>query len=108
MVGSAVVGAQFVAGQAARNALFLDRFEPPSLPPLIIATSVFSILLVVAGSRMLRRVAPSTYVPAAFAASAVLILAEWGLTLRLARPGRAESSTSRSPGSDRCWDPGSG
>ena len=87
MVGSAVVGAQFVAGQAARNALFLDRFEPRSLPPLIIATSVVSILLVVVGSRMLRRVAPSTYVPAAFAASAVLILAEWGLTFAL--PGLA-------------------
>ena len=87
MVGSAVVGAQFVAGQAARNALFLDRFEPRSLPPLIIATSVVSILLVVVGSRMLRRVAPSTYVPAAFAASAVLILAEWGLTFAV--PGLA-------------------
>jgi len=83
MVGSAAVGAQFVAGQAARNALFLDRFEPPSLPLLIIATSVFSILLVVAGSRMVRRVAPSTYVPVAFAASAVLVLAEWGLTFVL-------------------------
>ena len=32
------------------------------------------------GLEVLRRVAPSTYVPVAFAASAVLILAEWGLT----------------------------
>jgi ATP:ADP antiporter, AAA family len=83
MFGAALVGAQFVAGQAARNALFLDHFEPRSLPPLIIATSMFSILLVVIGSRELRRVAPSTYVPVAFAASAVLILAEWALTFAL-------------------------
>jgi hypothetical protein len=87
MFGAALVGAQFVAGQATRNALFLDHFEPRSLPPLIIATSVFSILLVVVGSRMLRRVAPSTYVPVGFAASAVLILAEWGFTFAL--PGLA-------------------
>jgi hypothetical protein len=87
MFGAAVVGAQFVAGQAARNALFLDRFEARSLPPVIIATSMFSILLVVVGSRVLQRIAPSTYVPATFAASAVLILAEWGLTFVL--PGLA-------------------
>ena len=87
MSGSAVVGAQFVAGQAARNALFLNHFEARSLPPMIVATAMVSILLVVIGSRALRRVAPSTYVPAAFAVSAVLILVEWGLTF--ATPGLA-------------------
>jgi hypothetical protein len=87
MTGSAVVGAQFVAGQAARNALFLDHFEARSLPPMIVATAIVSILLVVIGSRVLRRAAPSTYVPAAFAVSAVLILLEWGLTV--ATPGLA-------------------
>jgi len=87
MSGSVVVGAQFVAGQAARNALFLNHFEARSLPPMIVATAMVSILLVVIGSRVLRRVAPSTYVPAAFAVSAVLILVEWGLTF--ATPGLA-------------------
>ena len=83
MSGAALAGAQFVAGQAARNALFLDRFEPRSLPPLIIAASVVSILLVVIGARMLRQVAPSAYVPATFGVSAVLILAAWALTFAL-------------------------
>jgi hypothetical protein len=80
MLGASAVGAQFVASHAARNALFLDHFEPQSLPPMIIGTSMFSIALVMVSSRILRRVAPSDYVPAAFALSAVFVMAEWALS----------------------------
>ena len=32
MLGSAVIGGQFIAGRAARDALFLANFETSSLP----------------------------------------------------------------------------
>lgn len=86
---AAVIGASYVAGKAARDALFLTYFEPTSLPPMIIGTAVFSIFLVAAGTRSLGRVSPGTYVPLAFAASAMLLLLEWALTFvvpRLAAP----------------------
>ena len=56
MVGAAVVGAQYVAGKAARDALFLANFDTSSLPSMVIATSMMSIALVVASSRRLVRV----------------------------------------------------
>lgn len=80
MLGSAVVGAQFIAGKAARDALFLTHFDASSLPNMIIMTSIFSIVLVAVSSKGLERVSPATWVPAAFAASAILLIAEWGLT----------------------------
>lgn len=89
LAGAAVIGAQYIAGKAARDALFLAYFEPSSLPPMIIGTSIFSIVLVFASSKSLRRVSPGTYVPIAFAVSAMLLLLEWGLTFvvpRLAAP----------------------
>ncbi len=80
MVGAAVIGAQYVAGKGARDALFLTHFDPSSLPPMIIGTSIFAIVLVVASAKALQRVGPSTYVPVAFAASAMLLMAVWGLS----------------------------
>ena len=47
---------------------------------MVIATAGFSILLVALSSQLLRRVSPATFVPIAFAVSAVLLLADWGLT----------------------------
>ena len=51
MAGAAAIGAQFVAGKAVRDALFLTHFDPASLPPMIIGTALFSIVLVAAGAR---------------------------------------------------------
>jgi len=79
MLGSAVVGAQYIAGKAARDALFLANFETSSLPTMIIGTAIFSIVLVVASSRALRHMAPASWVPVAFGATALLMLAEWVL-----------------------------
>ena len=80
MVCAGAVGAQFVAGKAARDVLFLASFPTTALPSMVVATAAFSILLVALSSRGLRRVQPGTFVPAAFALSAVLLLADWALT----------------------------
>ena len=58
------VGAQFVAGKAARDALFLANLDVTALPTMVVATAAFSILLVALSSRGLRRVPPGTLDPA--------------------------------------------
>ncbi|HEV8392915.1 MAG TPA: Npt1/Npt2 family nucleotide transporter [Vicinamibacterales bacterium] len=77
MTGAAAVTAQIVSGKATRDALFLTSLDYTSLPTMLIATSVFSLLLVALNTRAARRLAPSTLVPSAFAASGVLFLVEW-------------------------------
>jgi hypothetical protein len=79
MVCAAAVGAQFIAGKATRDALFLAHLDVTTLPAMVIATSAVSILLVVVGSKALSRVSPGTIVPVAFVVNAVLLLAEWYL-----------------------------
>jgi hypothetical protein len=80
MVCAGAVSAQFIAGKATRDALFLANLDVTSLPAMVVATAAFSILLVALSSRLLRRVSPGTFVPVAFLASAVLLLGAWGLT----------------------------
>ena len=91
MLGSAVIGGQFIAGRAARDALFLANFETSSLPAMIIATAIFSIVLVVASSRALGHVAPGSWVPVAFGGAAILTLAVLGIGGVRAKPGRADA-----------------
>src|SRR4026208_776644 len=79
VVGGGAVGAQFVAGKAARDALFLRNLDVTALPAMVVATAALSILLVVLSSRGLRRVPPGTLIPAAFGVSAALLLADWAL-----------------------------
>jgi hypothetical protein len=79
MVCAGAVSAQFIAGKATRDALYLGALDVTSLPVIIVATSAFSILLVALSSRTLQRVSPATVVPIAFALNAVLLLVEWGL-----------------------------
>ena len=79
VVCAAAVGAQFVAGKAARDALFLANLDVTALPAMVVATAAFSILLVVLSSRGLRRVPPGTLIPSAFAINAILLLADWAL-----------------------------
>jgi hypothetical protein len=52
------VSAQFIAGKATRDALYLANLDVTTLPTIVIATAVVSILLVIASSRGLQRVAP--------------------------------------------------
>ncbi len=79
MLGAAAVIAQFVAGKAARDALFLARFEVTQLPLMVMAASAFSIACAFAASRAMGRLSPARLLPLAFVGSAVLILLQWGL-----------------------------
>jgi ATP:ADP antiporter, AAA family len=80
MVCSGAVSAQFIAGKATRDALYLANLDVTTLPGMVVATAVTSILLVMVSSRGLRAVSPATFVPIAFATSAALLLASWALT----------------------------
>jgi len=73
------VTAQFIAGKATRDALFLDNLDVTSLPAMVMVTAAVSIALVVVTSRGLRRISPAILMPAAFALSALLLLLEWAL-----------------------------
>lgn len=81
MVAAAAVTAQFVAGKAARDTLFLANFDVTALPAMVVVTALVSIALVTLSSRILQRVAPATFVPLTFIASALLLLIEWGLVI---------------------------
>jgi ATP/ADP translocase len=79
MVCSGAVTAQFIAGKATRDALYLAHLDVTTLPAMVIVTAVVSILLVIASSRSLRSITPGILVPAAFLLSAALLLAAWAL-----------------------------
>ena len=79
IICAGVVTAQFVGGKAARDALFLEQLDVTSLPTMVIATSIFSILLVAANAKWVPRLSPARFVPWAFGVSGVLLLAEWML-----------------------------
>jgi AAA family ATP:ADP antiporter len=83
MICSGAVSAQFIAGKATRDALYLANLEVTTLPSIVIGTAVVSILLVMASSRGLQKVAPVTFVPVAFALSGVLLFASWLLSFSM-------------------------
>jgi ATP/ADP translocase len=85
MLTSASLVAQLVAGKATRDALFLTHFGLSLLPAAMIGAALLSALSVIVMSRALTRSGPARVVPAAFAASAVLFLCEWSLSLRSER-----------------------
>src|SRR6187455_1866423 len=82
MICAAAVTAQFISGKATRDALFLTSLDFSALPAMLIATSVFSIVLVALNSRAARRIAPGVLVPALFVGSGLLFLLEWLLRSR--------------------------
>ena len=67
MVCFAALTAEYVAGKAARDALYLAHLDVTTLPAMVIATSAVSIALVAANAKVAARIAPSTLVPALFA-----------------------------------------
>src|SRR5262245_1896376 len=79
MVCSGVVTAQFIAGKATRDALFLANYDIATLPAMVVTMSVVSILLAIGSSKALGRLAPGVFIPAAFAVSALLLVGEWAL-----------------------------
>jgi len=88
MVCAGAVTAQFVGGKATRDALFLASLDYTALPTMVIATSVFSIVLVGLNSRAARSISPSSLVPISFAVSGGGFLLEWLLTYRAPAPPR--------------------
>ena len=83
MICSGAVSAQFIAGKATRDALYLANLDVTTLPSIVIGTAALSILLVFASSRGLQKVAPATFVPVAFALSGLLLFASWLLTFSM-------------------------
>ena len=79
MCSAAAVIAQFISGKATRDALFLTSLDATALPMMLIATSIFSIVLVGASARWSARVRPAVFVPIAFLASAFLYLFEFAI-----------------------------
>ena len=79
MTCAAGVTAQFISGKATRDALFLTSLNPTALPMMLIATSIFSILLVGAAARWSAKVRPAVFVPLAFLASALLYVLEFAV-----------------------------
>src|SRR5262245_21197324 len=79
MICSGAVTAQFIAGKATRDALYLAHLDVTTLPAMVVVTAVVSILLVIASSRSLRSITPGTFIPVAFLLSAALLIGSWVL-----------------------------
>lgn len=77
MACGAAVMAQFISGKATRDALFLTSLDYRTLPAMLVATSVCSLVLVALNTRVARRIAPATLVPALFLVSGLLFVVEW-------------------------------
>ena len=77
MLCAGTVTGQFVAGKALRDTLFLTSLDITSLPAMLIATSVVSLMLVGLNGRVARRLVPAVLVPASFLLSSALFLIEW-------------------------------
>src|SRR5690349_20596721 len=77
MIGAGLVTAQFLAGKAVRDALYLAHLSVASLPQIVIATAIVSIVLVFASAKLFRHASPATVIPWAFMISAALFVGEW-------------------------------
>jgi AAA family ATP:ADP antiporter len=77
MFCAAGVFAQFIAGKATRDAIYLATLDVTSLPAMVVATAAVSIGLVVLMSKGLRRISPGTFVSMAFAVNAAMLIGEW-------------------------------
>ncbi len=82
-VSSALIVAQYVAGRATRDTLFLTHFPATDLPKAVIAAALVSLVGTLGMSSIQRRASPVRLVPALFALSGISLAAIWGL-IRLA------------------------
>ena len=80
LAAAALVGQQ-VAARATRDALFLSHHDVARLPFAMAAAAVLSLVAVAASSRAMTRWPPARVVPAALAASGVLLVLEWLLSM---------------------------
>ncbi len=82
MATSAVMMTYQVASRAVRDALFLTNFHVHSLPAMVAGSALLSIVVALLATRATAAYGPARAIPVAFLVSALLTLAEWGLTLR--------------------------
>jgi hypothetical protein len=68
-----------MAAKATRDALFLSTFDVSALPRMVIVAALVAVGVALLASRWMTAVGPGRLVPAAFALSAALLLAEWAL-----------------------------
>ncbi len=82
MVGAALMLAHQVAGKAARDGLFLSRYEASALPKMVLAAAAVAVLCGWLFGVLLKRYSPQRVVPGALLLSAALQGAEWVLLER--------------------------
>ncbi len=71
--------ASFVAGKAARDAIFLASFDVTMLPALSGISAALSLPLVIYAGRLMAKVGPARLVPALNVISAAMLVIEWSL-----------------------------
>ncbi len=76
-VGAVLMIANQVASKATRDALFLSHFPVTDLPTMLIASSLVSLVVVLAISKLMARRGPGLLVPAIFGVSAAGFVGEW-------------------------------
>lgn len=81
MLAAAALVGQQVAARATRDALFLSHHDVARLPFAMATAALLSLVAVAASSRAMARWPPARVVPAALAASAVLLVLEWLLSM---------------------------
>jgi hypothetical protein len=79
MLCAAAMTANQIGAKATRDAFYLSTYDVTTLPRMVVAAAVVSIAVVVVASALLAHRGPRRVVPAAFLASALLLLFEWGL-----------------------------
>ena len=79
MFCAAAVTAQFVAGKATRDALFLTSHDVTTLPTMLIVSAIASLAIVALHARGGRRFGPAVWTPISFAISGALFALEWAL-----------------------------
>lgn len=79
-VVSAAMIANQVAGKAARDALFLSRFDVTALPAMMAVAALLSLAVAPWLSNMILRHSPRRVVTVGFAVSAVGLLLEWAIS----------------------------
>jgi hypothetical protein len=85
MVAAAAMIAQQVAGKATRDTLFLSNFNVTQWPIMLVGASIISIAVALLTARTMTLLSPGKFVPAAFGASAALLLGVWFLSTRDAK-----------------------
>jgi ATP:ADP antiporter, AAA family len=86
MAGTTSMIAHQVAAKAARDGFFLQNFAPSDLPKMVVTAALASFVLAILFSRLTDRLGPAKLIPACFAGSAMLHLAEWMLIDLAPRP----------------------